>query len=102
MKSIKNQNQVNESKVVTVVGPNKVSKDLIDVVVYDESGNAYTVGELFDELLAAKQKINELELQLKNFIKTQDNVDKTITEALDIVSLKVSQIEMSIKELERK
>jgi DNA-directed RNA polymerase specialized sigma subunit len=102
MKSIKNQNQVNESKVVTVVGPNKVSKDLIDVVVYDESGNAYTVGELFDELLAAKQKINELELQLNNFRKTQDNVDKTITEALDIVSLKVSQIEMSIKELERK
>jgi len=102
MKSIKNQNQVNESKVVTVVGPNKVSKDLIDVVVYDESGNAYTVGELFDELLAAKQKINELELQLKNFRKSQDNVDKTITEALDIVSLKVSQIEMSIKELERK
>lgn len=99
MKSTYEQNELNKNKVITVVGPNKVHRDFIDLEVYDNSGNKYRVGELFDIILDLKYENKLLKREIKNLKISENNTDELITKTLDLLSLKVTQLEKTIDEL---
>jgi sporulation protein YlmC with PRC-barrel domain len=99
LKSTYEQNELNKNKVITAVGPNKVHRDFIELEVYDNSGNKYTVGELFDIILDLKYENKLLKREIKNLKISENNTDELITKTLDLLSLKVTQLEKTIDEL---
>lgn len=101
--SYKNRNR---NKVATLIGNDQIYKDLLDFEFELEDGSPITMKTLLErsfdnenEIVELKSKITELKAELKKYIAQENEVDKALTAAIDLISIKMAQCEKSISEL---
>lgn len=111
--SYKNRNR---NKIATLIGNDQIYKDLLDFEFELEDGTPITMKALLErsfdnenriiELNAKneelKTKLSELKQELKKYIGQENEIDKALTNAVDLISIKLAQCETSISELKDK
>ena len=104
--SYKNRNR---NKIATLIGNDQIYKDLLDFEFELEDGSPITMKKLLErsfdnenEIVELKAKNAELKQELKKYIAQENEVDRALTSAVDLISIKIAQCEASISELKDK
>lgn len=103
--SFKNRNR---NKVATLIGNDQIYKDILDFE-FEVDEKPITMRALLErclenekEIVELKAKNAELKAELKKYIAQENEVDKALTSAIDLISIKIAQCEKSISELKDK
>lgn len=100
--SRKDKDSKNLNRVVIQVGAQQINKDILDFKVYDENGVEYSLNELFDKILITENENERLKKALKVYQSSNDNTNTLLTKALELLSLKVVQLEDEVATLKDK
>lgn len=98
----------NRNKIKTLIGNDEVFQDIL-TLKFKVDGVEKTLGEILDEIITNREEIADLKAknadlkqQLKKYIAQENEIDKAVTNAIDLLTLKVAQCETSISELKEK
>ena len=100
--SRKDKDSKNLNRVVIQVGAQQINKDILDFKIYDENGAEYTFNELFDKILVYEVENEKLKKALKLNQSSNDNTNTLLTKAVELLSLKVVQLEDEVATLKNK
>jgi len=101
MKSHKD-NEKNLNNVLVQIGIRSISKDILDFVVYSDDAKEFKISDLLDKILIQETEIQNLKKIISdNKIITDSNNSLTIN-AVDILSQKLSTVEIDLEELKEK
>lgn len=114
--SFKNRNR---GKVKTLVGTDEVYMNLLDFK-YQLNGKDITMGEILDDIYNHKEEldkkdkllqdalselnktISELKSALRNYIATENKIDKANTASIELLSSEINKINTNLNELNAK
>lgn len=98
----------NRNKIKTLIGNDEIFQDIL-TLKFEVDGKEKTLAEILDEIIANREEIEELKAkntelkqQLKKYITQENEIDRAITAAVDLLTIKVAQCEESISELKEK
>lgn len=100
--SRKDKDSKNLNRVVIQVGAQQINKDILDFKIYDENGVEYSFNELFDKILVYEVENEKLKKALKLYQSSNDNTNTLLTKAVELLSLKVVQLEDEVATLKDK
>lgn len=114
--SFKNRNR---GKVKTLIGSDEVFMSLLDFK-YQLNGKDITIGEILDDIYNHKEEldkkdkllqdtlsevnknISELKSALRNYIATENKIDKANTASIELLSSEINKINTNLNELNAK
>lgn len=96
----KNTSQLpNYQKIICRQSQNtSVTKDLLDFDFYDNSGNIWTVNQLFDKILELEAKNAKLKSELEKIKSEEDKTDKILANSVEALSKQILLINTSLSE----
>ena len=75
-----------------------VTKDLLDFDFYDNSGNIWTVNQLFDKILELEAENARLKSELEKIKSEEDKTDKILANSVEALSKQILLINTSLSE----
>lgn len=102
LKSRKNSNELNSNIIRLKIGRNDCWQDMLDLSVYDEYGKQYKIHELLEEILKLRQDYKDLIISIQKSIDNQNITDNLIAKSADLLTVKVSQLENEVNDIQDK
>ena len=96
----KNTSQLpNYQKIICRQSQNtSITKDLLDFDFYDNSGNIWTVNQLFDKILELEAENARLKSELEKIKSEEDKTDKILANSVEALSKQILLINTSLSE----
>lgn len=109
LRSKKDSKDLNSNSINVKIGKYESWQDILSLTVWDDGGTEYSIKSLLEKIfeletknIQLKSDLEKTNKALKLYSASNDEALVLITKAADLMSLKISQLEKDVQELQDK